>query len=392
MQPPQCSPACSEPQKCGPNNQCFTPVQCNPACSGELHCNPMNGTCMSPPPGMHMGGQHQITTMDNGTTVEVFKSLNYCQLAKTSLVSKRFRDLIRTNRHRLALLYVSAGMDRYFEPISRLTVFDKNLSLEEYNEWVIRNQYSKQIPLERQMGGMGSTQTQHKFYQLHAFAGRDRNSGCVFSVHAELNNENWPLFQHFIRLLTDPFIYLHEVEFDWTAQKDCFNLLTGIINPDRNRLQCHAMRLFTKDTILDFPNLITWAKCHLQCDKLEIVVYSSSDYDEELNNNKVLLDFLMTGGHCTSAFRITNYWNWKVFFDLAVKFMDFKKDDECQVVQSITVDIQCHLVEVFKRHLGKFLVKEKLDVDEITSERKELVFEFVNKDIDQKCQLTATYY
>ncbi|KAI1706330.1 hypothetical protein Ddc_15342 [Ditylenchus destructor] len=44
--------------------------------------------------------------MDNGTMVESFKYLNYCQLAKISLVSKRFWNLIRTNRHRLALLYV----------------------------------------------------------------------------------------------------------------------------------------------------------------------------------------------------------------------------------------------------------------------------------------------
>ncbi|KAI1703295.1 hypothetical protein Ddc_16613 [Ditylenchus destructor] len=52
-------PEDSEPQKCSPNNQCFTPVQCNPSCSGQQLCNPMNGTCMTPPPGMHMGGQHQ---------------------------------------------------------------------------------------------------------------------------------------------------------------------------------------------------------------------------------------------------------------------------------------------------------------------------------------------
>ncbi|KAI1690596.1 hypothetical protein DdX_22405 [Ditylenchus destructor] len=49
-----------------------------------------------------------IAVMDNGTMVQAFKYLNYCQLAKNSLVSKRFRNLIRTHRHSLALLYVDA--------------------------------------------------------------------------------------------------------------------------------------------------------------------------------------------------------------------------------------------------------------------------------------------
>ncbi|KAI1713326.1 trypsin inhibitor like cysteine rich domain-containing protein [Ditylenchus destructor] len=45
-----------------------------------------------------------IATMDNGTMVESFKFLNYRQLAKNSLVSNRYWNLIRTHRHSLALL------------------------------------------------------------------------------------------------------------------------------------------------------------------------------------------------------------------------------------------------------------------------------------------------
>ncbi|KAI1692740.1 hypothetical protein Ddc_23365 [Ditylenchus destructor] len=48
-----------------------------------------------------------IAAMDNGTMIESFKFLNYCQLATSSLVSKRFWNLIRTHRHKLALLYVN---------------------------------------------------------------------------------------------------------------------------------------------------------------------------------------------------------------------------------------------------------------------------------------------
>ncbi|KAI1693118.1 hypothetical protein Ddc_23143 [Ditylenchus destructor] len=48
----------------------------------------------------------KIATLDNGTMVETFKYLNYCQLATNSLVSKRYCDLIQTHRHMLALLNV----------------------------------------------------------------------------------------------------------------------------------------------------------------------------------------------------------------------------------------------------------------------------------------------
>ncbi|KAI1696945.1 hypothetical protein DdX_18792 [Ditylenchus destructor] len=34
----------------------------------------------------------------------------------------------------------------------------------------------------------------------------------VFYARAELNDDNWPLFQHFVRLITDPFIYIDSME------------------------------------------------------------------------------------------------------------------------------------------------------------------------------------
>ncbi|KAI1696267.1 hypothetical protein DdX_19121 [Ditylenchus destructor] len=205
--------------------------------------------------------------MDNGTMVETFKSLNYYQLAKTSLVSKRFRDLIRTNRHRLALLYdISPGSLLVTE------IFNKRLSPEEYNQWVIRNQYSKQMPLEKfEIAGIQTMQHERRMYQLCANAGRELwNPRVVFFARAELNHENWPLFEHFTRFLTDPFVYLGHVSFDWTTQKEFFNWLSGIINPDRNRLQCHSMRLSIGNNDPDFPNLITWVKRHVLFDELKI--------------------------------------------------------------------------------------------------------------------------
>ncbi|KAI1695228.1 hypothetical protein DdX_19699 [Ditylenchus destructor] len=49
-----------------------------------------------------------VAKLDNGTMVEAFKYLNYCQLAKNSLVSMRFRNVIQTHRHKLAVLYVDS--------------------------------------------------------------------------------------------------------------------------------------------------------------------------------------------------------------------------------------------------------------------------------------------
>ncbi|KAI1706859.1 hypothetical protein Ddc_15126 [Ditylenchus destructor] len=51
---------------------------------------------------------NRIRNMDDDTTVEVFKYLTYCGLAKTSLVSKQFCDLIRKHRNSLALLDVQS--------------------------------------------------------------------------------------------------------------------------------------------------------------------------------------------------------------------------------------------------------------------------------------------
>ncbi|KAI1692853.1 hypothetical protein DdX_20995 [Ditylenchus destructor] len=102
----------------------------------------------------------------------------------------------------------------------------------------------------------------------------------------------------------------------------------------------------------------------------------------------------MTGGHCTSAVIITNYGLTNVLDGLAKKFTEFKNGDKCKVIPSIQSRIHRDEVELFKSHLGEFIVKEEIDVDEIYYKRKvkEIVFEFVNNDIDQKCQFFATYY
>ncbi|KAI1705309.1 hypothetical protein Ddc_15779 [Ditylenchus destructor] len=218
--------------------------------------------------------KHQISgarpnpSLDNDTTVEVFKYLNYCQLAKTSLVSKRFSDLIRTHRHKLALLYVeSIGMSKDNYDPAAIKNFDQELSPEAYNEWVIRNDYSKQIPLETQIARIQSTHCDRKVYRLHADADyhyTDSNPSfkekSVFSASIELSHENWPVFQHFIRLLTDPFIHIRSLGLPY--QNDALNLLAGAVNQDRGRLQCRLLGVSLQHNMQD---RISWIKEHVFC-------------------------------------------------------------------------------------------------------------------------------
>ncbi|KAI1702047.1 hypothetical protein DdX_15731 [Ditylenchus destructor] len=111
-----------------------------------------------------------IATLDNGTMVEMFKFLNYCQLAKNSLVSKKFRDLIRTHRHSLALLYVNSLIMINFSTSPSLIIFGQQLSPEAYNKWARRNGYSKWIPIDDQVVGKKSALDHRKVYELWANA------------------------------------------------------------------------------------------------------------------------------------------------------------------------------------------------------------------------------
>ncbi|KAI1693208.1 hypothetical protein DdX_20800 [Ditylenchus destructor] len=110
----------------------------------------------------------KIATMDNGTMVEAFKYLNYYQLAMNSLVSNRFRNLIQTHRHSLALLYVDIFMNSSTAEPAAIQVFGKELTSEAYNEWVILNSYSKLVQLEDDQAA--NAQSIPSDYRLAAYA------------------------------------------------------------------------------------------------------------------------------------------------------------------------------------------------------------------------------
>ncbi|KAI1701517.1 hypothetical protein DdX_16062 [Ditylenchus destructor] len=230
-----------------------------------------------------------IATLDNGTMVESFKYLNYMQLAKSSLVSKRFSTLIRNNRHRLALLYVDEI--RMIESTHNLTcikMYGKELSPGEYNEWVIRNGYSKEISMESPAAEMRSKQYWGQVYKMRADY---KDSKCsearttVLNARVELNNYNWPLFQHFVRLLSDPFIYINYLKLTPRIDISFMNLLAGALNLDSSRIQCAKMVLLSegrRDNIEDnIHKFIGWIKNHVLCKEFRVSHDSDTNFDEE---------------------------------------------------------------------------------------------------------------
>ncbi|KAI1706331.1 hypothetical protein Ddc_15343 [Ditylenchus destructor] len=336
-------------------------------------------------------------TMDNGTMVEVFKYLDYCALAKNSLVSKRFCELIRTYRHKFTLLNVDyigmnfAEIPNAINPFAVRT-FDKQLFPEAYNDWVIRNHYSKEVALENQVDGEETTEDERKIFGLSADAVyKDSNNSydttTVFSARMELNHNNWPLFQHFVRLLTDPFICIRFMKFIF--QIDVLNLLAGAINLDHNRLQCKVLFVNLDCNMQEF---MCWIKEHVRCDKFRIDDGSDSSCDEEL------LDFFMTGGHCTPKIEIKCYDISKVIFDFVQKFMDLKSCDEKQMVECIRGDIfrpsvvDCdelfsrEIVEALKHGYAEFIVTEERNENDSTEQD----FVLTNSNIGKKLQLTIT--
>ncbi|KAI1694577.1 hypothetical protein DdX_20047 [Ditylenchus destructor] len=322
--------------------------------------------------------------MDNGTMVEAFKFLNYYQLATNSLVSKRYRNLIRTHRHKLALLDVDRiYMYRYVanQDTVVIEIFEKEFSSEEYNEWIVSNGYSKVVPLEGRIAGKECKGNDRDMYEFWAEVYPDPNNRhdiatTVLYARTELKDETWPLFQHFIRLLMDPFIYIRYLRLN--PQKEVFTLLAGAMNPDRHRLQCKQLNICIN---VDTPRLIVWMKDHVHCDEFGIYGHKDSNCDEEL------ADLFMTGSTCTSVINVMNYDLSNVIVDLVQKFTGLKNRDECQVVESIRGNGEDRgIVEALKRNFTEFIAEEeKYEGRRNTGQ----IIGFINHDIEKELTFNA---
>ncbi|KAI1695578.1 hypothetical protein DdX_19516 [Ditylenchus destructor] len=321
-----------------------------------------------------------IANMDNGTMVEAFKHLNYCQLAKNSLVSKRFRNVIETHRHKLALLCVdNIDMGRIYDvDPAVIKLFNKELSSEEYNEWVVRNNYSKQISPICQAAG------DRRAYELNAYGDyKDPNQKSTQVFHArvkELNHETWPLFQHFVRLITDPFIRIRYLRL--IPQADVLKLLSATIDrSNRGHLQCETLNFNFEGDVQESFSCI---KDHVRCATFHIAgSRSSPDHDKQL------LDFFATGSHCTSEIFVTyDHISKAVIIDFVQKFMDLKSRDDSQLVESIQGRVSIPTANELKTNYEKFFIKaEEYEYGWAIAR----IFEFANADIAKKLQLTISY-
>ncbi|KAI1706104.1 hypothetical protein Ddc_15457 [Ditylenchus destructor] len=331
-----------------------------------------------------------IAAMDNGTMVEAFKFLNYCQLATNGRVSKRFRNLIQSHRNSLALLCIQEigiySRPHIPEPIK---IFDEELSSEAYDEWVIRNNYSKQAPFDDQVASTQSTQDEDSGYLFSVSAHyKDPNNRkredktSVLCACVEFNDDNWPMFQHFVRLLTDPFIYIDSASL--TDQNAVLNLIDRAINPDLIRLQFNRLLFHLRG---NDPKSFSWLKNHVRCNEVYGLV------DDAFNQDEALLDFFVTGGHCTPSIEVAGYDVSKAMVDFVEKFLDLENSDEYQSVLSIegfrfNNDQDGASPHALKNDYAKYIIKEGKDGHD--DDRTTYVFEFVNNAIGKKLQLTVT--
>ncbi|KAI1694546.1 hypothetical protein DdX_20062 [Ditylenchus destructor] len=267
------------------------------------------------------------------------------------------------------------------EPAS-IRIFNEKPSSEKYIEWIVRNGYSKQIPLEDKIVGK---ENDRDIYEFRADISHNPNhchdiTTDVFYAYVELKDDYWPVFQHFFRLLMDPFIYIRYLSLN--PQK-ALSLLAGAMNPDRGRLQCKKLKI---DFNGDVQKLIIWIKDHVCCDEFGIAG-ANSNYDEEV------LDLFMTGAPCTSTIYVKRY-ELSKFVDLVQKFMALKNRDEYQVVESIWGYVKHQAdVEALKRNCAEFIAEEeKSDQQHEQGRSTRHVIGFINKDIEKKLTLDVTIF
>ncbi|KAI1715855.1 hypothetical protein Ddc_10772 [Ditylenchus destructor] len=355
-----------------------------------------------------------IDALDNYIMVKVFKYLDYCDLAKSSRVSKRFRDIIRANRKSLARLYVDR-IQVTFEPGRHSTfavqTFNQKLSYHAYNEWVLRNQCSNQSQFDVQVA-----ENQNVKY------GVETNYLLVYSLIAEVNykypnngdtttvfdarvplvlsHKNLLLNLHFIRLIADPNIYINHLQL--CLQNDVLSLLSQAIgNQNRNRLRCEKLTVILNGNT---QNIINWVNNHVCCNELNIGRdYSTPDKPWKYYD-KLILDLCLNGAHITSALNFSSYDFSNVVVNFVQKFIDLKEADQYQVVQSIRScvkklmlpGVEPEILKVLESNcatLPRKVIVPKIDnfLEGLRKERR-TELEFINNNILKKLQITFTIF
>ncbi|KAI1702058.1 hypothetical protein DdX_15744 [Ditylenchus destructor] len=208
-------------------------------------------------------------------------------------------------------------------------------------------------------------------------------STTVLSARVELNNYNWPVFQHFVRLLTDPFIYINYLRLTPLIHISFMNLLAGAMNLDSSRIRCGKMELYSNRANIEdnVQKFISWSKNHVLCKEFQV------SYDSDTNFDKEMLDLFVAGAHFTSAININNCDISNVIVAFLQKFMGLKDSNEPQMVESIQCYGSGRVVEVLNRDYTKFIDKESKY--EMKNDITDHVFELITNRIGKKLQITA---
>ncbi|KAI1695609.1 hypothetical protein DdX_19494 [Ditylenchus destructor] len=255
--------------------------------------------------------------------------------------------------------------------------FNKELSPEEYKQWVVRNKYSKHTSLKI------STTVDPLGYELSAYGDyKDRNpirTPVFFARVKQLNHDTWPLFQHFVRLLTDPFICIRYLRL--ITQADVFNLLAAKIHrSNRGRLHCEILSLKFEGNV---QTPLNWIKDHVRCASFQQSMPVSNCSP---NRRKQLLDFFITGSHCTSEIVVIDSNISKdLIIDFVQKFTHLKNCDEIHIVNSIRGKVFYMSADALDTIYEQFIIK-----NEKNRRTTAQVFEFVNVVIQKKLQLSIT--
>ncbi|KAI1692016.1 hypothetical protein DdX_21492 [Ditylenchus destructor] len=327
--------------------------------------------------------------------IDSLRFLNYCDLAKASLISKKLSEFIQTHRSSLPFLRVKEMLMEYHEEqlpdrysrksFSTITLFGvKNFDLD-HKDWIKSNGYSATFEFEHKQ----SPPEPSNRISLHAAARFHESGSCikedsapltvVFSTFVKPNfhridcRRHWPMLQHFVRLLSDPFVYFERIQLV-SLRNELWKPLVKNLKLTLTRTLCNDAEVCVENNAGEFLN---WMKNYLRCSHLSLRSTGSP--------NDELAAFLLSGSTCTPLAVISGTYNKELEHNLVARFLTLKQIDRDQVIPSISFPwmISVHTIkEMFEDKFSDFLVRE-----ENTSESFLQVYEFTNSDIMQKLEV-----
>ncbi|KAI1715338.1 hypothetical protein Ddc_10994 [Ditylenchus destructor] len=336
--------------------------------------------------------------------IDSLRFLNYCDLAKTSLISKKLSEFIQTHRSSLTLLRVKEMIMEYHEKqvpdgysrtsYSTTMLFGVKKFDLDHDDWIESNGYSatfefkpKEVDLENLFQKQPPKPT--NCISLHASARYHESGSCIKEDSAPLTvvfstfvkpkfnrldcRRHWPMLQHFVRLLSDPFVYFESIHLV-SLKNELWKPLVKNLKLTLNRTLCNGAEIRLENNAGEF---LDWMKNYLRCSQLSLRSTGSP--------NDELATFLLSGSKCTSHAMISGTYNRALEHNLVARFLTLKQDDRDQMIPSISFPwmISVHTIkEMFGDTFSEFLVREENTLESFLQ-----VYEFTNRDIMQKLEV-----